>query len=298
MSSENIYCVYHITYLGDKLPHKNTPKIIPSNYIGSTSLKQIESGYIGSVSSKKYSVIWKQELKEHPELFHLEIISYHDTRSEAAYKELQIQKLFNVVKNPLFVNMAYANINGCHGMDVSDKNNPNYGNGHKIIGEKNIRFGIHDDYETYKKISESNSDKIRCKDSSGKTIIFTKEEYKLQSILKSNRYNKTTVINIHTKEKKDVSSEEFKSLNAKNCIEWISPICKYLYYTPYGVYTNLSCDCLKTKGNVRNWCNNPDVILKPNMVHVIKNNETRGFMMSKIGLSFREIGFWKEEIIW
>lgn len=119
MSSTNIYCVYHITYFGDKLPAKSNSFISPSNYIGSTSLKQIESGYMGSVSSKKYKDIWTQELIEHPDSFHLEIISYHDTRKEATWKELQIQKLFNVVKNPLFVNMAYASVNGCHGMDKS-----------------------------------------------------------------------------------------------------------------------------------------------------------------------------------
>lgn len=124
MTSKDIYnskpyIVYHITYDGN---------LLPSNYIGSTSLKRIESGYMGSVSSKKYKQIWNKELKEHPELFHLEIISYHDTRREAIYKELQIHKLFNVVKNPLFVNMTYATVNGYCGMDVSGSNNPNYKN--------------------------------------------------------------------------------------------------------------------------------------------------------------------------
>ncbi len=110
----NQYVVYLITYSGDKFP---------PNYIGSTSLKQIDSGYMGSVKSKKYSKLWKTELKENPQLFHLEIISYHDTRPAAAYAELQVQKIFNVVKNPLFVNLAYATVNGCFGRNMVGENN-------------------------------------------------------------------------------------------------------------------------------------------------------------------------------
>lgn len=117
--TQNQYVVYHITYSGNLLHSKNNSNIPPSNYIGSTSLNKIKSGYMGSVSSKKYKDIWKQELKEHPELFNLEIISYHDARSDAIWRELQLQQLFNVVKNPLFVNMAYAQPNGFFGMDTS-----------------------------------------------------------------------------------------------------------------------------------------------------------------------------------
>ena len=118
--TQNKYVVYHITYSGNLLPSKNNSNITPSNYIGSTSLKQIESGYMGSILSKKYKNFWKHELKEHPELFNIEIASYHDTRSDAIWKELQLQKIFNVVKNPLFVNMSYATPNGFFGMDTSD----------------------------------------------------------------------------------------------------------------------------------------------------------------------------------
>ena len=115
--TDQSYVVYHITYSGDKLPSKFNSNITPSNYIGSTSLEQINKGYMGSVVSKKYKVLWESELKQNPQLFKLEIISYHDTRSDATYKELQIQKLFNVVKNPLFVNMSLAQKHGCFGTD-------------------------------------------------------------------------------------------------------------------------------------------------------------------------------------
>ena len=124
--TDQSYVVYHITYSGDKLPSKKDSDITPSNYIGSTSLEQINKGYMGSISSKKYKNIWESELKQNSQLFKLEIISYHDTRSDATWKELQIQKLFNVVKNPLFVNMAYASPNGYFGRDVSGENHPSY----------------------------------------------------------------------------------------------------------------------------------------------------------------------------
>lgn len=50
---------------------------------------------MGSIESKKYKKIWKQELKNNPHLFNLEIISYHKTRKEAYEKELKIQQIFN-----------------------------------------------------------------------------------------------------------------------------------------------------------------------------------------------------------
>lgn len=109
----NQYYVYHTTYSGDKLP---------ANYIGSSSVDKVNKNYHGSVASKEYKTIWKSELKEHPELFKTEIISYHDTRSEASYKEYQMQKIFNVVQNPIFINMAYATVNGYFGMDMKGKN--------------------------------------------------------------------------------------------------------------------------------------------------------------------------------
>lgn len=112
----NQYCVYHTTYSGNKLP---------ANYIGSTTVKRIiDENYHGSVCSKKYKTIWESELKERPELFKTEIISYQDTRSDALYKELQSQKLFNAVKNPSFINMSYANYNGCYGTSLKGSDNP------------------------------------------------------------------------------------------------------------------------------------------------------------------------------
>lgn len=106
------YCVYHTTYLGDKMP---------PNYIGSTSVEKINNGYHGSVASKKYKTIWKSELKSHPELFHTVITSLHDTRQDALWKEMKIQQLFNVVKNPLFINESYASKDDFFGIDNSQE---------------------------------------------------------------------------------------------------------------------------------------------------------------------------------
>jgi|688.fasta_scaffold246087_4 hypothetical protein len=117
--TERKYCVYITHYSGNALSTKTESTIPPSNYIGSTSVDKIHNGYKGSVSSKKYKIIWETELKNNPHLFSVEIISYHDTRPEATYKELQLQRIFNVVTNPLFVNMSYAKPKGYFGVSNS-----------------------------------------------------------------------------------------------------------------------------------------------------------------------------------
>lgn len=117
--TEQKYCTYITHYSGN---------LLPANYIGSSTINKINNGYRGSVKSKKYKSIWELELKNNPELFFTEIISTHDTRREATYKELQLQRTFNVVKSDLFINMAYAIKNGCFGMEIAGENHPNFGN--------------------------------------------------------------------------------------------------------------------------------------------------------------------------
>ena len=98
------YCVYHTTYSGT---------LLPQNYIGSSSVDNVlNKNYHGSVASERYKLIWLSELQLHPELFKTVIVSYHDTRSNAIYKELQVQRTLNVVKSDLFINRAYASVNG------------------------------------------------------------------------------------------------------------------------------------------------------------------------------------------
>jgi hypothetical protein len=124
--TEQKYCVYITHYHGNKLPVKNDLGIIPKNYIGSSSIQRIQDGYKGSVMSKKYKFIWESELKSNLELFSIEIIAQYSTRREALWKELKLQEMFNVVKNPLFVNMSYARPYGYFGADKHKENNPNY----------------------------------------------------------------------------------------------------------------------------------------------------------------------------
>jgi hypothetical protein len=114
MTSTTIYiehihqsCVYLITYSGGKLPHKfKKSTISPNKYIGSGSVEKIFDGYRGSVSSKKYKKIWKQELDEHPYLFHLEFLSFHDDRKDAFEEETRVQREIGVVRSEEYVNLT------------------------------------------------------------------------------------------------------------------------------------------------------------------------------------------------
>ena len=101
---------------------------MPPFYVGSSSIEKVNKGYHGSVNSIKFGRIWKKEIKENPHLFKTIIVSIHEKRKEAIDKENKLQKLLNVVRNPLYINQSTAQINGCHGMDVKGKLNPNYGN--------------------------------------------------------------------------------------------------------------------------------------------------------------------------
>ncbi len=117
MSSTTIYCTYLTIYSGNKLP---------PFYIGSSTVQRVESGYRGSVVSKKYKSIWKNELKENPDLFKTKIISLHETVEESRAKELKFQRELNVVESTLYINQAYASVNGYFGV-VSGKDHPCYG---------------------------------------------------------------------------------------------------------------------------------------------------------------------------
>lgn len=124
------YCVYLTIYSGDKMP---------PFYIGSTSVNKINKGYCGSVSSKQYKIIFKNEYSINRHKFKTIILSYHSTRKEATQKEYEIQYKRKVVSSPLYINKSLAKPNGFFGMDVSGKNNPNYGN--KWTDEQKIERG-------------------------------------------------------------------------------------------------------------------------------------------------------------
>jgi hypothetical protein len=142
----SIYCVYLTIYKGNKLPHF---------YIGSTSVAKIQAGYHGSVSSKKFKMIWKQELKAHPELFLTKIISYHTDRDEATEKESAMQGHLRVHKNPMYINCRIAK--QCKYANVTEYNrtriNPNLGN--SLLNKGRV-----DSEYTKKKKSESGKKKV------------------------------------------------------------------------------------------------------------------------------------------
>lgn len=113
-----MYITYLTIYSGDKLP---------PFYIGSSSLKKHMEGYTGTVISKAYKEIYDKEKEEHPELFDTILLEQFETRQEAIANELHYQKLHDVVRSPLFMNMSFAVPNGCFGRDVSKEKHPLYG---------------------------------------------------------------------------------------------------------------------------------------------------------------------------
>lgn len=88
---------------------------MPPFYIGSSSIKKVkEKNYHGTVESFAYGQQWKYEKKNNPHLFETRIISTHSTRQDALNRENELQSKLNVVRNPLYINQAFAH--GCFGM--------------------------------------------------------------------------------------------------------------------------------------------------------------------------------------
>lgn len=83
---------------------------------------------MGSIRSKKYKWVFEDEVKNNKHLFKVKIIKTFETRKDALNWEYKVQQHLNVVKSPLYYNMARANVNGMFGMDVKGKLNPNFGN--------------------------------------------------------------------------------------------------------------------------------------------------------------------------
>ena len=160
-----MYACYLIHYRGFELP---------SFYIGSTSIKNIETGYRGSITSKKYKNIFKSELKKHPDLFEIFIISTHNNRNDATIAELSLQKELDVVKSKDFFNESFASVDGMYGRDVSGINNPMYGRKQSQLTKDKIakkRKGVKckpfsDEHK--QKIGLGHKGKVTVKDNNGK----------------------------------------------------------------------------------------------------------------------------------
>ena len=113
-----MFCTYLTCYEGDKLP---------PFYIGSSSVDRVLTGYRGTVTSKRYKAIWKQELRDNPELFDTVIVQRFHTRMEALAHEYELQIRNNVVRSELFINQAVAAPGGFFGRNVSGINHPLFG---------------------------------------------------------------------------------------------------------------------------------------------------------------------------
>lgn len=80
-------------------------------YIGYTYIEKFMKSfddYHGSVTSKKYSAIFKQEIKDNPHLFKTIPLAFYSTKEEAIEKEGFLQKSLNVVYNDMYINMSIS----------------------------------------------------------------------------------------------------------------------------------------------------------------------------------------------
>lgn len=137
-----IYCTYLTTYTGSKMP---------MFYIGRSNTHRIKNGYHGSVSSKKFSQIWKNELRDNPHLFKTRILTEHQTQKEAAYQEEYFHKAFSVHRNPMYINQATAAGTFCS--DIRGKNNPFFGSSRS--GHLNPMYGKTHSVEARLKMSRN-----------------------------------------------------------------------------------------------------------------------------------------------
>lgn len=130
-----MFCVYWTYYSGN---------LLPKFYIGSSSISKIQKGYKGSVKSKLYHSIWKSEIKNNPHLFSVFVIKYFSTRIEALEFELQLQIIYDVVKNPNFINQSLATVNGFFGRTVPREHHPMFGKKHSQQSKMLISKNHHD----------------------------------------------------------------------------------------------------------------------------------------------------------
>ncbi len=180
------YCTYLTVYSGNKLP---------PFYIGSTSVERINKGYRGSVLSKKYREIWKSELKENPHLFETKILTSHSTREEALDQEMCLQELHDVVRSPLYINMAIANKK----LMFCEHNDPEFRKKQSAAAKKRW-----ESEEARKKISKAHIGKI----------LSTEHKQKISSNKKGKRRTEEQKRKMSESQKKRFESEEERKKNS------------------------------------------------------------------------------------
>lgn len=147
--SMTTYCTYLTVYSGNKLP---------PFYIGSSSIDRVNKGYRGSVLSKMYKETWKNELLTNPHLFKTRVLTTHNGRKEATIREKSLQKSLSVVKNPLYINRAYAQIEGSHGNPSGPTCYGRVGAKHPMYGKRPHNFGKKTSDAIKKRISQNHHD--------------------------------------------------------------------------------------------------------------------------------------------
>lgn len=119
------------------------------------------------------------------------ILSKHRTRTEALEKEKDYQVKRNVVRSPFYINKSVAIKNGFFGMDVSGKNNPNYGNKWSDEQKSNMSVKIKELHENgvlkpwkvrYGKDNSRYKDgKTTFKDSNGNFVFTHKDDPRVKN---------------------------------------------------------------------------------------------------------------------
>lgn len=161
------YCTYLTIYSGNKLP---------PFYIGSSSIARINKGYRGSVLSKVYKETWKNELLTNPHLFKTKVLTTHNDRKEATIREKSLQKSLSVVKNPLYINRSYAQIEGSHGTPNGPTCYGRVGSNHPMYGKHPHNYGKKSSDIVRKKISENHHDVSGANNPKALTHILTSPE--------------------------------------------------------------------------------------------------------------------------
>ena len=127
---------------------------------------------------------------------------------------------------------------------------------------------------------------VRCKNSdNAETITVPKSEYYNDPTLFSNRYNKLSVINTKTKERKDVSKEEYSLIDRR---VWVMSNVRGYYHTPYGTFTTSR---QLGVGNLLVWCKNPDKVISQQSI-----NASKMLKQTSLGMTYRQLGYWFESL--
>lgn len=212
------FVVYLTTYYGNKMP---------MFYIG-YSYNVKERKYYGTPSSKQYKNIWKEELKNNPQLFKIKILKEFSNNIKQAKKyETYIQSFYNVHKNSLFINMCIQHEN-YYSIAMTEENKKLLSKLYKDKTYEEI-YGIERaENEKYKR-KISNTGKTRTKEQIEKMVLsklgFTHSEETKKRLSELNPYKNIGFFTgrKHTEESKAKIGEKSKGrIKSKEELEKLS----------------------------------------------------------------------------